>query len=128
MLDTDGVAKRFKVDLARRVALDVETGGRVLLMAGHAGYGVVENNNSGIGFVVGNVYKARNAGVHKRGITYNGNRLALALFTERLVEAVKSRDRRAHADRAVHRAERSGRSDTVVPHSVAIPNFSAIRF
>ena len=76
-------------------------------MTGHAGDGVVQNNHSGIALVIGNVCKAGHAGVHKGGVTDDGNRLSLALLAQRLVKAVNGADRSTHTKCHIHRTQRS---------------------
>ena len=48
-------AQALQVDLGAGVALEVIAGGRILLVAGHAGDGVVQNDDGGIGLVIGHV-------------------------------------------------------------------------
>lgn len=45
----------FQVDPAGRIPLDIIAGGGILLMARHAGDGVVQYDNCRIGLVVGDV-------------------------------------------------------------------------
>jgi hypothetical protein len=54
-------AKRFKVHLSRRITLDIEARGGVLLVTRHTGNGVIEDDHRGIRAVIGNVDKTRNA-------------------------------------------------------------------
>ena len=82
-------------------------------MAGHAGDGVVQNDDGGIGLVVGRVDEARDTGVHEGGVPDDGHRPPLALAAAHLVEAVQSGDGRAHADGGVHGSQRSHRAQRV---------------
>ena len=111
--NADGAAQRLEVDRARRVALDRVAGRRVLLVAGHAGNRVVEDDHRGIRAVVGDVDQARDARVDERRIADHGDRLLFRLGAARLVVAVERRNRSAHADADVHRAERGRGAERV---------------
>ena len=111
--NADGAAQRLEVDRARRVALDRVAGRRVLLVAGHAGDRVVEDDHRGIRAVVGDVNQACDTRVDERRIADHGDRLLFRLGAARLVVAVERRNRSAHADADVHRAERGRGAERV---------------
>ena len=100
--DANGMTQGFQIHGGGGLALDVEAGGGVLLVAGHAGDGVVQHDNHGVGAVVGDVYQAGDAGVGKGGIANDGHAFLLRLGAAGLVVAVEGRHRRAHADGGVH--------------------------
>ena len=101
-----GTAERFQINFGGRIALDVVPGRRVLLMSGHAGDGVVQNDHRGCGVVVHNICKTGHAGMHKRGVTDDTDGFVLILRSARLVEAMHARARSAHADIEIHGIER----------------------
>ena len=55
--DTDRVAQRLQIDLAGGIAVDVHTRGRVLLVTGHAGDGVIKDDHGGVGFIVSGIFE-----------------------------------------------------------------------
>ena len=75
-------------------------------MTRHTGDRVVENDNGGVGGVVGDVYKTCDARVHKGTVADNSDRLCLGVLAARLVEAVETRNRRAHTENRVDGVER----------------------
>ena len=75
-------------------------------MSRHAGYGVVKNDNGRIGCIVSDVHKSRHTGMHKRGVSDNGNGFLLSFRSARFVKAVNARNGRAHAKGRVKRVER----------------------
>ena len=66
-------------------------------MAGHAGGGVVQNNDGGVALVVGDVGQAGHAGVHEGGVPQHRHGLALAGLAQGLVKAVDGAHRGPHA-------------------------------
>ena len=56
-------------------------------MAGHAGDGVVQDDDRGVGLVIGDVGQAGHAGVHEGGVS--DNRHILVLFSANLSRAVE---------------------------------------
>ena len=85
--------RRFQIHGGGGLALDVVAGGGVLLMAGHAGDGVVQNDNDGIALVVGDVYQAGDAGMDKGGIADDSHASSSPPRSpRRLVEAVEGGD------------------------------------
>ena len=82
-------------------------------MARHARDGVIEDDDGGDALIVGDVGKPRHARVHERAVADDGDRLFLALFAERLVEAVDARKRGAHAGGDVEGVEGSRRAQRV---------------
>ena len=74
-------------------------------MAGHSGDGVVQDDDRGVGLVVGHVDEARDPGVDEGGISDDRHGLALSLSAAGLVEAVEAGDGGAHADGGVDGAE-----------------------
>ena len=103
-LKAHGLAECLEVDLTCGVALDVVTGGGVLLMARHAGDGVVQNDHGGVALVVSNVCKTGHAGMHEGGVADDCHGLALALLAQCLIKAVEGADGCAHAKRHFHGA------------------------
>ena len=71
-------------------------------MTGHTGDGVIHNNNGGIGFVIGCIDQAGNAGVHKGGVANDCHSLSAAC----LGEAVQTGNGSAHADGGIQRCQR----------------------
>ena len=105
-LDADRMAECLKIDGSSRIALQIFARGRVLLMTGHTGDRVIENDDRRIGCVIRNIDKAVQAGVHEGRVADDCDGLVLGLLAEHLVEAVQAGDRRAHADRPVNGFER----------------------
>ena len=111
--DADRVTQRFQIDLRAGVALEVEAGRRVLLVAGHTGDGVIENDDGRSRLVVGDVDETRDAGMHERRIADDGDGVVGVLLAGGLVEAVQAGDGRAHTDGRVDRLQRRGRAQRV---------------
>ena len=111
--DADAPAETLQIDLGAGVPLQVVAGGGVLLVAGHAGDGVIKNDDGGVGLVVGDVDEARDAGVHEGAVADDGHGLPLHLAAAGLVEAVEAGDGGAHADGGVDGAEGGHRAQGV---------------
>ena len=103
----------LKVNFARRVTLDVVTRGRILLVTGHAGDRVIQDDYGGIALIVRNICKAGHTGMHESGIADDSDRLILALLAEGLVKAVDGADGSAHAQGHIHGAQRSNRTQSI---------------
>ena len=84
------MAQRLQIDLCAGVALEIEARRRVLLVAGHAGDGVVENDNGRGRFVIRNVDQSCHARVHERRIADDGDGVRCVLFAGGFVEPVQT--------------------------------------
>ena len=62
----NGAAERFEINCRGGIAVDVLAVGGVVLVTGHAGDAVVENEYGGVCAVVGYVDKSGDAGVNER--------------------------------------------------------------
>ena len=58
-------------------------------MAGHAGDGVIQNHNHGIGVIIGDINQAGNPGVDERGVSDDRHGFFLAFFPQHLIVAVE---------------------------------------
>ena len=104
MVNADGFAKHFETYRRSRVAFNGSAGGRVILVTGHAGDAVVENNHGRVTLVISNINKAGYAGMHKGRVTDNRNGL-FRVFGVCLVAAVQSRNRSTHTDAGIHHTD-----------------------
>ena len=108
LFDAGGLADLFNAHLFHNVPLQGFAGGGVLLMAGHAGNGVIHDDNGGDALVIGDVDQSGDAGMHKGGISDDRHRIFGAVNTPGLVKTVKAGDGSAHANGGIHREERRG--------------------
>ena len=72
---TDGMAESLKIDLNGRLLADCEARGGVILVACHAGDGVIEDDNGIVAFIVNDVDKTCYARMDKGRIADNGDEL-----------------------------------------------------
>ena len=79
-------------------------------MSCHTRDRVVEDNNGGIGRVVRYVDESRHTRMHKGRVSDDRNALLFRFLSSCRIEAVKSRDRRAHTKSRIKGAE--GRNGT----------------
>ena len=86
-------------------------------MSGHAGDGVVYDNNVGNSLVVCNIHKTCNAGMHECGVADNG--YTLVSLAANLGKAVKCGNGCAHAKRGVHACKRCRRAESVASNIAA---------
>ena len=76
-------------------------------MAGHAGDGVVQHDDHGVGTVIGDVDEAGDAGVGKGGVTDDRHALFLPFRSPGFVVAVEGGHGGAHTDTGIHGAQGS---------------------
>ena len=115
----DSVCKRFEVDCRCRIALYRQPVHRVVLVAGHAGDGIIQHHHRGYALIVGNIYKPGYAGMDKRGIADNGNTLFCAFRTAGGIEAVQPGDRSTHADAGIYHRERCLSAERIAAYIAA---------
>ena len=92
------MAQGLQVDLPGRLAPEVLSGGGILLVAGHAGDGVVQDNHRGVAPVIGNICNAGDARVGEGGVADHRHAVLLVLRAAGQVKAMEAGTGRAHAD------------------------------
>ena len=92
------MAECLEIDLGSRITFDGISGGGILLVAGHTGDGVIQNNDGGCGSVINDIGKSCHAGMYKGGISDDAHHLMFVFMSQGLIEAVHSGKGCAHAD------------------------------
>ena len=107
------MTQALQIYLAGRVAFDRVAGGWILLMTGHAGDRVVQDDDGRIALIIRNVDQSGHARVHKGAVADHTHGFALGLFAAGLVVAVQTRYGRAHAKRHIQRVQRRHRPERI---------------
>ena len=98
----------LQVDGHGGIAADGVAVGRIVLMAGHAGDGIVQHNHRGNAPVVGDIHQPGDAGMAEGGVADHRHGPGGLLLAPGGIEAVKPADGRAHADADVDGGQRRG--------------------
>ena len=111
MLDADGPHELFHIDKRGRIPLSRKARAGVVLMTGHTGDAVVENDIDGIRPVINRVHQRIDARVEEGRISDNGDDSpACIAHIEGALRPVAERDARPHAAGRIQRLIRlSGR-------------------
>ena len=103
-------AQCLQINLSCRITFDVVSGRRILLMTGHTGNGIIQNDNGGITLVIGNICQTGHTGMHKGGITDYGYCLSFTFFAAGFVKSVNGTDGCTHAKSHIHSGKGSYRA------------------
>ena len=118
-LNTNRMAQCFQVNCCGHIATNGFSGSWVLLLTGHAGDGVIQNQYQRITLVVSNINQAGNTGVNKGGVTDYRYGFLFAFRTSCFVKTMERRYRCAHADAGIHRIQRRRRAQGVAANVTA---------
>ena len=107
VLDAQGFDDRFDIDERCRFPFDVIACPGVVLMAGHAGNAIIQDDADGVGAVVGHFGQGVDACMEERRIAHAGDDpFLLVAELEAMAEAVSNGESTAHTDGQVLGVER----------------------